>query len=116
MVEFDLNIWLPTIMVSIIGIVVAAISYFARQNATTVGGTIRLESVQGDVSDVKSSMEKGFGDVKDLIEKTQVENRMEFREVAKRLEALEREGYNLRYRLDQVEKRVEKSGGSSSAV
>lgn len=108
-----LDTYLPLIMTAIIGVVVAAVSYFARQNATTVGGTIRLESVSTNLGEVKDEMKNGFNDIKELIELKDRESKEEFRRVAGRLESLEKEGYNLRWRLEQIEHR---NGGVKAPV
>lgn len=105
--------YLPVIL-SILAIAVfGAISYFVRQNQTTVGGTIRLESVQTDLTGLKEDIKNEFKDVKDFIEIKDRENKEEFRRIATRVESLEREGYNIRWRLEQIEKR---NGGGRSAV
>jgi hypothetical protein len=114
MVDF-LDTYLPLIMSAVIGVIVASVAYFARQNATTVGGTIRLETVQGNVTEIKDEMKSGFNEVKDLIERKEKESQDEFRRISQRLESLEREGYNLRWRLEQLE-RNGRNGGAKSPV
>jgi hypothetical protein len=85
MAEDWVSTYLPWIMTTVIGLVVAAVAYFARQNATTVGGTIRLESVQGNVEDIKGEMNKGFNEIKTMMEKNEIENRAENREMSRRV-------------------------------
>ena len=104
---------LALIMTSLLTIVMAAVVYFARQNSQTVSGTIKLETVQGNVSEIKDEMKGGFDDLKEFIELKERENREEFRRVSSRLESLEREGYNLRWRLEQLE---HKNGGTRAPI
>lgn len=103
------------IISTIVVVVLFALNKFSITQKATITGTVRLESVNEDVNELKSQLSKGFESQTEQIDRFRDEMRSEFRNSYTRIEALEREGYNLRWRLEQIEKR-QRNGGERSAI
>lgn len=105
---------LPLIAVIAMPLILVAFKAFSKTSEGTISGTIKLDNVKADLTDVKIHSDKRFDRVEELIERKDDEHSQAFRQMWERIEKLTTD-----YKIhDYIIKELKstKNGGTSAAI
>lgn len=115
MVSFETVLgWVvPSIITIAITVIVMVRKDFSLTKDKTAKSAFTLESQQSDISEIKNDIKQGFDRQSNQMDKRFDEMRAEVKYIYGRIEAAERDIFNIRWRVEQIEKR---NGGTKSPV
>lgn len=115
--QSDYLSWIiPSILAAIISFIIVALNRFSKTSDSTITGTIEIKGLQENLSNLRKDMERSFEKVEKSLDDKDDNLRLQIDKIRDKLSSMSGETELNKFRIQQLEDKVNKIGGAKSAV